>query len=93
MEDKNVNQPVEVPGELLDCVTGGADFTSAEVDKAARPLFEKGLSGEQVFWSLVDSGFFDPRRIYYVTDSNQEMEFTHYLRELSRQYYPDEEDY
>ena len=93
MEAKSVDQPVELPDELLEGVAGGVDLTSAEVDRAARPLYEKGLSGEQVFLTLVDTGFIDPRRTYYVTDSNLEIELTRYLRKLNKQYYPDDEDY
>lgn len=90
MEAKNVEQPVEMSDESLEGISGGLELTSAEIDRVARPLYEKGLSGEEVFWTLDNMGFIDARRTYFVTDSK--MELTRYLRKLTRQYYPEDED-
>ena len=90
MEAKNVEQPVEMSDESLEGISGGLELTSAEIDRVDRPLYEKGLSGEEVVWTLANRGFIDARRTYFVTDSKKEL--TRYLRKLTRQYYPEDED-
>ena len=69
-EEKNQN-PMEIPEEALEGVSGGGPWISIhqrDIDDFVYPLFKQGMSTDQVYNKLVEAGKIKRGENYWVED-------------------------
>ena len=82
MEDKNNQEPVEIPEESLEDVAGGAGtlIYTRDLDDFVYPLFKQGLTDDQVYEKLIEAGKIKRYVNYFVADAGYD--FPHYLQDI-----------